>query len=115
MNQPPKPPTKVPRSIITRDLKTISESTGNLYESLVVISKCSKQIAVRTTEELNMKLQDFAVPTDSLTEIFENQEQIEISKHYERMPKPTHIAIEEFLGDKLFFRRTQEDADEPSL
>ena len=105
---------KVPRTIITRDLQVISQPTGNIYESLIVISKRVKQLAVRTKEELTLKLQDFAVPNDSLTDIFENHEQIEISRHYERMPKPTSVATEEFLSDQLFYRRAQADA-EPEL
>lgn len=109
MSTSPKP--KVPTSIITRDMQAISAPTNNVYEALIVVSKRAKQIAAHTKEELNIKLQDFAVPMDSLTEVFENQEQIEISKHYERMPKPTNVAIEEFLADKLFYRRTHAEDD----
>ena len=103
---------KVPVSVITRDLEAISKPTNNVYESLIVVSKRAKQIAARTKEELNLKLQDFAIPSDSLTEVFENQEQIEISRYYERMPKPTSSAIEELLEGRLFYRRTQGDSTE---
>ena len=105
MNNPKK--YKIPTSAITRNLEDISKPTENIYESLIVISKRAKQIAARTKEELDAKLQDFAVPTDSLVEEFENQEQIEISRCYERIPKPANIAIEEFLKDELFYRRPQ--------
>ena len=101
--------TKVPSSIITRDIEAINKPTNNIYESLIVISKRAKQIAARTKEELNIKLQDFAIPMDSLTEVFENQEQIEISRYYERMPKPTSVATEELLSGELFYRRTQSE------
>ena len=84
-------------SIITRDVDKIAAHTGNVYESVVVISKRSRQIAVNIKEELNNKLADFATTVDNLEEVFENREQIEISKFYERMPKPTTTALEEFL------------------
>ncbi len=88
-------------SIITRDIDRIAEPTGNVYESVVVISKRAKQIAVNIKEELNNKLAEFATTVDNLEEVFENREQIEISKFYERMPKPTTTATEEFLEGKL--------------
>ncbi len=76
-------------SIVTRDLDKLAEPTGNIYESVVVVSKRAKQIAVNLKEELNSKLAEFATTVDNLEEVFENREQIEISKFYERMPKPT--------------------------
>ena len=91
-------------SIITRDLEQISAVTGNIYESVVVISKRARQIAVNLKEELNNKLAEFATTVDNLEEVFENREQIEISKFYERMPKPTTTATEEFLEAKLNHR-----------
>ncbi len=90
----------VQSSIITRDVEKIAAQTGNLYESVVVISKRARQIAVNIKEELNNKLAEFATTVDNLEEVFENREQIEISKFYERMPKPTTTATEEFLGRK---------------
>lgn len=94
----------VPNSTVTRDLREIDNKTGNLYESIVVVSKRANQIATDVKEELNGKLAEFATTNDNLEEVFENREQIEISKHYERLPKPTLIAMDEFLNDKVYFR-----------
>src|SRR5689334_17000496 len=94
----------VQSSVITRDLDKIAEQTGNVYESVVVISKRARQIAVNIKEELNNKLAEFATTVDNLEEVFENREQIEISRFYERMPKPTTTATEEFLEGKLNYR-----------
>ncbi len=100
-------------SIITRDIEKIAAQTGNLYESVVVISKRARQIAINIKEELNNKLAEFATTVDNLEEVFENREQIEISKFYERMPKPTTTATEEFLEEKLNFRmRGEGDAQQ---
>jgi DNA-directed RNA polymerase subunit K/omega len=100
----------VPTSIVTRDIDKIAAPTGNLYESIVVISKRSRQIATNLKEELNGKLADFATTVDNLEEVFENREQIEISKYYERLPKPTSSATEEFLEGKVMYRyRTETD------
>src|SRR5690348_10915962 len=98
-------------SIITRDVEKIAAPTGNIYKSVVVISKRARQIAVNLKEELNNKLAEFATTVDNLEEVFENREQIEISKFYERMPKPTNTATEEFLEGKLNFR-TRNDAED---
>lgn len=92
-------------SIITRDVEKIYEPTGNLYESIVVISQRARQIASNLKEELNGKLSEFATTVDNLEEVFENREQIEISRFYERMAKPTTTATEEFLEGKLAYRR----------
>lgn len=92
------------QSIITRDTSDIAKPTENLYESLVIISKRAKQIAGDMKEELNGKLAEFASTVDNLEEIFENREQIEISKFYERMPKPTAMAIEEFMNGEIYYR-----------
>jgi len=91
-------------SLITRDIDKIAAPTGNLYESVVVISKRARQIASNLKEELNNKLAEFATTVDNLEEVFENREQIEISRYYERMPKPTTTATEEFLEGKLRYR-----------
>ena len=98
----------VPTSIITRDIDKIAAPTGNLYESIVVISKRSRQISTNLKEELNGKLADFATTVDNLEEVFENREQIEISKYYERLPKPTSSATEEFLEGKVMYRYRSE-------
>ncbi len=105
----------VQSSIITRDVERIADQTGNLYESVVVISKRARQIAVNIKEELNNKLAEFATTVDNLEEVFENREQIEISRFYERMPKPTTTATEEFLEEKLNFRIRGEGDTQPEL
>ena len=87
----------VPNNTVTRKLTDIDAQTGNIYESVVVISRRANQIATQLKQELNRKLADFSSTTDTLEETFENREQIEISRYYERLPKPTLIATEEFL------------------
>ncbi len=101
---------KPTRSAISRYLNQFEDSTGNLYQSIVVISKRANQIASNVKEELQSKLAEFAADSDNLEEIFENREQIEISSHYERLPKPTLLAIEEFLEDKVYFRNANDDS-----
>lgn len=96
------------KTTITRDLIDLEENTGNIYESIVMISKRSNQINVDLKEELTQKLQEFASSTDNLEEIFENREQIEISKFYERLPKPVAIAIDEMLNDEIYARNIEE-------
>lgn len=88
----------------TRDLRDMDAKTGNLYESIAIVSKRANQISAEMKEELTNKLAEFASHTDNLEEIFENREQIEISKYYERLPKPSLIAINEFLEDKIYYR-----------
>ncbi len=97
-------------SIITRNIDSIAAPTGNIYESISVISRRARQISSSLKEELNSKLAEFASTVDNLEEIFENREQIEISRFYERMAKPSSTAIDEFLEDKLMFRRAEEEA-----
>ena len=95
------------RSTIKRDTFRFEEKTeGNIYESIVAMSKRSNQISSELKEELTTKLQEFASSTDNLEEIFENREQIEISKYYERLPKPVAIAMSEMLDDKIYIRKT---------
>ncbi|MDM1296799.1 DNA-directed RNA polymerase subunit omega [Sphingobacterium sp. N143] len=101
----------IPSSTVTRDLRQLDKGTDNIYESIVVISKRANQIAVDVKEELNGKLAEFASNNDNLEEVFENREQIEISKHYERMPKPTLVAIDEFLHDKVYYRNPSKEQD----
>ena len=84
-------------------------ATENVYESIVVISKRANQISATIKEELNSKLQEFASSNDNLEEVFENREQIEISKYYERMPKPTLLSTQEFLEDKIYHRTVTEE------
>ena len=101
-------------SLITRDTDKVSEPTGNIYQSVSVIGKRARQIASRQKEELNSKLAEFASTVDNLEEIFENREQIEISRFYERMPKSTIVATEEFLNGELSFRIAEIDDSEQS-
>lgn len=89
---------------ITRDLKNLDSKTGNIYESVMVIARRSNQISVEMKQELNRKLEEFAYYTDNLEEVFENREQIEISRFYERLPKPSLIALQEFLDDQIYYR-----------
>ena len=101
--------TNAENTSITRDLRLLDSKTNNIYESLAIMSKRANQISVDLKEELTGKLQEFASNTDNLEEIFENREQIEISKFYERLPKPSDISIQEFIDDKIHFRKpTQE-------
>ncbi len=94
----------VPNNTITRKLSDIAAPTGNVYESVVVIARRANQISTAIKQELNKKLADFSSNNDTLEETFENREQIEISKYYERLPKPVIIATEEFLNGELYYR-----------
>ncbi len=94
----------IPNTTVTRNVHDLDQTTDNIYESLVIISKRANQISNQIKEELHGKLAEFATTNDNLEEVFENREQIEISKHYERMPKPSLIAIDEFLNDKIYYR-----------
>jgi len=97
------------KTTVTRDTIHLEDKTGNIYESIVAMSKRSNQISSEIKEELTSKLQEFASNTDNLEEIFENREQIEISKHYEGLPKATAIAAQELLDDKIYVRHTEEE------
>jgi DNA-directed RNA polymerase subunit K/omega len=96
--------TNAANSTITRNMTELSAEVGNVYESVVIMAKRSNQIAVELKSELNKKLQEFASYTDNLEEVFENREQIEISKYYERLPKPSLIAVEEFINGEIYYR-----------
>lgn len=95
---------------VTRDLVNFEEKTGNIYESIVVLSKRANHISSEMKEELNDKLSEFASITDNLEEVFENREQIEISKHYERLPKASLVAIQEFMDGKIYHRNPAKEA-----
>lgn len=101
----------VPNTTVTRNVNDLDQKTENLYESLVIISKRANQISNNMKEELHGKLAEFASANDNLEEIFENREQIEISKHYERMPKATLVAIDEFLNDKIYHRNPAKEQE----
>lgn len=94
---------------VTRNVPDFDAKTGNVYESLVIIAKRANQISADMKEELNSKLSEFNSSTDNLEEVFENREQIEISKYYERLPKPSLIAIQEFTEDKIYFRNPNKE------
>lgn len=102
------------QSLITRDNEKLAEPTENLYASLTIVAKRARQIASNQKEELNNKLAEFASSVDNLEEIFENREQIEISKFYERMPKPTSMATDEFLNEELNYRVPEEESNSGS-
>ncbi len=96
--------TKAPLTTVTRDLNDLDVETDNIYQTVVVASKRANQISVEMKLELNRKLEEFASYTDNLEEVFENPEQIEISKFFERLPKPSLISLQEMTDDQIYFR-----------
>lgn len=98
---------QVPSSTITRNLADFAAPTGNVYESIMIMAKRSNQIAADIKQELNHKLEEFTNYADTLEETFENREQIEISKYYERLPKPVLIATKEFQDGKIYYRKAE--------
>ena len=100
--------TKAPTSTITYDKNTIEAPTDNIYEAITIIAKRADQISGDLKNELIEKLEEFATYTDSLDEVFENKEQIEVSKYYEKLPKPTAIAVQEWLDGKIYRRNPEE-------
>ena len=101
--------TNTPLTTVTRDMTKLSEDTGNVYETVCIIAKRANQIAAQMKSDLEKKLQEFAPYNDNLEEINENREQIEISRYYERLPKPTLIATQEYIEKKLFYRKSNKD------
>jgi len=97
---------KAPLNTITYNRNKIENKVGSIYEAIVIIGKRAEQINAEIRTELHQKLDEFAVHNATLEEVFENREQIEISKNYERLPKPTSIAVEEWLNDEIYYRRT---------
>jgi DNA-directed RNA polymerase subunit K/omega len=95
---------KADPTTVTRDIRQFDEKTGNIYEAVAIMSRRANQISLQMREELHEKLEEFGSHSDNLEEIFENREQIEISKFYEKLSKPTLIAIQEFLEDKIYYR-----------
>lgn len=93
-----------PTNTVTRDVMDLCDETGNIYESVAIIGKRANQISVDMKQELSKKLQEFASANDSLDEMFENREQIEISRYYEKLPKASLIATEEFVEGKVYYR-----------
>lgn len=102
---------KAETTTATRDLRRFDKGTGNIYQSVVIISKRANQIGQEMKEELNSKLEEFATTTDNLEEVFENREQIEIARHYEQLPKPSLIAINEYLNDNVYYRVPEIDTE----
>ena len=96
-----------PVTTVTRNLDLMSQGTGNIYETVIIVSRRANQIAVEMKQELNKKLEEFASYSDNLEEVFENREQIEISKFYERLPKATLIALQELEDGKIFYRNPE--------
>lgn len=101
--------TNAERTTITRDVEFLDDNTGNIYKAITAISKRSNQISSEMKEELVRKLAEFASSTDNLEEVFENREQIEISKFYEQLPKPAMIAIQEFIDKKMYIREPKSE------
>jgi len=103
---------KTETTAVTRDKHLFYEQSGNIYKTVVILSKRSNQIAGDMKEELGRKIEEFATTSDNLEEVFENREQIEIAKFYERLPKPTLLAIQEFLDHKVYFRDPHQEKTE---
>jgi DNA-directed RNA polymerase subunit K/omega len=104
--------TNAPISTTTINKNKVDAPTGNIYEAISIVSKRSNQINVEMKKELLEKLDEFATYNENLDEVFENKEQIEVSKYYERLPKPHSIAMEEWLDDKIYYRHTQENTED---
>ncbi|MCQ2334647.1 MAG: DNA-directed RNA polymerase subunit omega [Paludibacteraceae bacterium] len=102
--------TKAPHTTVTRDMNSVEEEVGNVYETVAILGKRANQISSALKKELDAKLQDFSVPQDGIDEVFENKEQIEISKSYERLPKATLIATQELLDHQLIYHNGSRDA-----
>lgn len=100
----------VPQNTITRDVKYLAAPTGNIYETVVILYKRANQIALAEKKELNKKLEDFKNDRDSMDEVFENRDQIEISKYYERQPKPVLVAVSEFENGELTYRMAKNES-----
>lgn len=103
--------TNAPSTTITRDMINFADKTGNIYETVAIIGKRANQISVEMKNELSKKLQEFASYNDNLEEVFENREQIEISRFYEKLPKSTLIATQEFIEDKVYYRNPSKEKD----
>jgi DNA-directed RNA polymerase subunit K/omega len=101
--------TNAPSNTVTRDMMKLSANTGNVYETTMIVAKRANQISVEIKHDLEKKLQEFASYNDSLEEVFENREQIEISRYYEKLPKSTLIAAQEYEEDKLYFKNPAKD------
>ncbi|MEI6883356.1 MAG: DNA-directed RNA polymerase subunit omega [Bacteroidota bacterium] len=94
---------------VTRNIEDFTNGTGNVYETVSILSKRANQVGLEMKEELNQKISEFASTTDNLEEVFENREQIEIAKYYEHLPKPTLIAVHEYLNSEVYFRNPHKE------
>jgi len=103
--------TDAPASTITRNIVEIAEKTGNIYESVVICAKMADQINSELRKELYEKLEEFATYNDNLEEVHENREQIEVSKYYEKLPKPSLISMEEFLNNNIYYSETEQTSE----
>ncbi|MCR4919261.1 MAG: DNA-directed RNA polymerase subunit omega [Prevotella sp.] len=98
-----------PTNTVTRNVMDLCDETGNIYESVAIISKRANQISAQIKDDLNKKLAEFASYNDSLDEVFENREQIEISRYYEKLPKPSLLATQEFIEGGTYWRDPSKD------
>lgn len=103
---------KTETTAVTRQKDRFYDQTGNIYETVVVLAKRANQIGLEIKKELDQKIEEFAPATDNLEEVFENREQIEIAKFYERLPKPTLIAVDEFLKENIYIRNPHKEKGE---
>lgn len=99
---------------VTRNIEDFTKGTSNVYETIVVLSKRANQIGAELKEELNQKISEFATTTDNLEEVFENREQIEIAKYFEHLPKPTLIAVQEYINEEIYIRNPNKEESEES-
>lgn len=106
---------KTDTTAVTRNKNDFYNQTGNIYETVVILSKRANQISLEMKHELDKKLAEFASPNDNLEEIFENREQIEIAKYYEQLPKATLISIHEFLNEQIYYRKPELEAEKDSI
>ena len=100
---------KAPVNTVTRNIMDLCDETDNIYESVAIIGKRANQISIEIKQDLSKKLAEFASYNDSLEEVFENREQIEISRYYEKLPKPTLLATQEFVEGKIYWRDPSKD------
>jgi hypothetical protein len=100
---------KVETTAVTRQVDQFYTNTGNIYESVAILSRRANQVSLELKEELNKKIAEFSSASDNLEEVFENREQIEIAKYYERLPKPSLMAVHEFLHDQVYFRNPHKE------
>lgn len=103
---------KAPTNTTSRDIMDLCNGTDNIYESVAILSKRANQISAEIKQDLSQKLQEFASYSDSIEEVYENREQVEISRYYEKLPKPTLIATEEFLNDDIYWRNPAEETND---